>query len=108
MSLSASTGKFWLYVNSWGRDKKEMIWKACRRGISGTLLCMAEKDSVSEIAEVTHTGANPFQDFGFVITAFNKAVRPRDIHRIQDLVEPVAICLCAVMELRQLHDFHSE
>lgn len=65
---------FWLYVNSWGRDKKEII--ASRVGVKAParFLCTAEEDSVSEIAEVTHPEANPLQDFGFVVAAFNKAI----------------------------------
>ena len=63
-----------LYVNSWGRDKKEII--ASRVGVKAParFLCTAEEDSVSEIAEVTHPEANPLQDFGFVVAAFNKAI----------------------------------
>ena len=62
------------YVNSWGRDKKEII--ASRVGVKAParFLCTAEEDSVSEIAEVTHPEANPLQDFGFVVAAFNKAI----------------------------------
>ena len=37
-------------------------------------LCMAEEDSVSKITEITHPEADAFQDFGFVVAAFNKAV----------------------------------
>ena len=37
-------------------------------------LCTAEKNPVSEIAEVTHSEADPFQDFGLVVAAFNEAV----------------------------------
>ena len=49
-----------LYVNSWGRDKKEII--ASRVGVkaSARFLCTAEEDSVSEITEVTHPEADPF------------------------------------------------
>ena len=51
---------FGLYVNSWGRDKKEII--ASRVGVkaSARFLCTAEEDSVSEITEVTHPEADPF------------------------------------------------
>ena len=63
-----------LYVNSWGRDKKEII--ASRVGVKAParFLSIAEEDSVSEIAEVTHPKADPFQDFGLVVAAFNKTV----------------------------------
>ena len=49
-----------LYVNSWGRDKKEII--ASRVGVkaSARFLCTAEEDSVSEITEVTHPKTDPF------------------------------------------------
>ena len=69
-----TTKKMWLYVNSWGRDKKEII--ASRVGVKAParFSCMAEENSVSEIAEVTHSEADPFQDFGFVVAALNKAI----------------------------------
>lgn len=62
------------YVNSWGREKKQII--AIRVGVKAParILCMAEEDSVSEIAEVTHSKAYPFQGFGFIIASFNKAI----------------------------------
>lgn len=43
----------WLYVNSWGREKKQII--ASRVGVKAParFLCTAEEDSASEIAEVT-------------------------------------------------------
>ena len=69
---------------------------------------MAEENSVSEIAEITHSEADAFQSFGLVVAAFNKAIRPWDIHRVEDLVKPVVICICAVVEFRQIHDFHSQ
>ena len=98
----------WLNVNSWGRDKKEII--ASRVGVKAParFSCMAEEDSVSEIAEITHPKADAFQSFGLVIAAFNKAIRLWDIHRIQDFSEPVVICICAVVELGQIHDFQSQ
>ena len=71
-------------------------------------LCTAEEDSVSEIAEITHPKADPFQDFGLVVAAFNKAIRPWDIHRVEDLIKPVAVCVCTIVELGQIHDFHSQ
>ena len=65
---------FRLYVNSWGRDKEQII--ASRVGVKAParFLCTTEEDSVSEIAEVTHSKTDSFQDFGFVVAAFNKAV----------------------------------
>ena len=65
---------FRLYVNSWGRDKKEII--ASRVGVkaSARFLCTAEEDSVPEIAEVTHPKTDPFQNFGLVVASFNKTV----------------------------------
>ena len=69
---------------------------------------MAEENSVFEIAEVTHPEADSLQDFSFVVAAFNKAVRPRDIHRVEDFFEPVVICFCTIVKLRKIHDFHSK
>ena len=63
-----------LNVNSWGRDKKEII--ASRVGVKAParFLSIAEEDSVSEIAEVTHSEADALQDFGLVVAAFNKTL----------------------------------
>ena len=36
--------------------------------------CTAEEDSISEIAEITHAEADPFQDFGLVVAASNEAI----------------------------------
>ena len=57
-----------------GVEIKRKYCKSCRRDISGTILCMAEENSVFEIAEVTHPEADSLQDFGLVVAAFNKAV----------------------------------
>ena len=63
-----------LYVNSWGRGKKQKIASRVGAKAPARFLCMAEENSVSEIAEVTHPKADPFQDFGLVVAAFNKTV----------------------------------
>ena len=62
------------YVNSWGRDKTQII--ASRVGVESParFLCTAEEDSVSEITEVTYPEADPLQDFGLVVAALNKAI----------------------------------
>ena len=52
--------KIRLYVNSWGRDKKEIIASRVGAKASTRFLCTAEEDSVSEITEVTHPEADPF------------------------------------------------
>ena len=74
LAPSSFSKKKRLYVNSWGRDKKEII--ASRVGVKAParFSCMAEEDSVSEIAEITHPEADPFQNFGLVVAAFNKTV----------------------------------
>ena len=68
------TGKYRFYVNSWGRDKTQII--ASRVGVESParFLCTAEEDSVSEITEVTYPEADPLQDFGLVVAALNKAI----------------------------------
>ena len=65
---------FGFYVNSWGRDKTQII--ASRVGVESParFLCTAEEDSVSEITEVTYPEADPLQDFGLVVAALNKAI----------------------------------
>ena len=77
--INLLSGPFWaalfgFYVNSWSREKKQII--AIRVGVKAParILCMAEEDSVSEIAEVTHSKADPLQDFGLVVAALNKAI----------------------------------
>ena len=45
-------------------------------------LSITEENSLSEIVEVTHTEANPFQDFSFVIATFNISIRPGNIHGV--------------------------
>ena len=68
------TVKNGFYVNSWGRDKTQII--ASRVGVESParFLCTAEEDSVSEITEVTYPEADPLQDFGLVVAALNKAI----------------------------------
>ena len=66
--------KLWFYVNSWGRDKTQIIGSRVGVKAPARFLCMAEEDSVSKITEITHPEADAFQDFGFVVAAFNKAV----------------------------------
>ena len=61
-------------------------------------LCITEENSLSEIVEVSHTKTNTFQDFGFVIAAFNITIRPWNIHRVQYFLEPVAIGSDAILE----------
>ena len=67
-------------------------------------LCMAEKDSLSEIGEIPHTKADTLQNLCFVVAALNEAIGPWDIHGVQDFLEPVVICFGAVIEFRQIHN----
>ncbi len=80
---------------------------SCRSESSGTILCITEKDFVSKITEVTHAKANSFQSLRFVVTAFNKAICPGNIHRVNNLVKPVVVSLGAIMELRKIHNLDS-
>ena len=57
-----------------GVEAKTKNRKSCRSESSGTILCMAEENSIFEIAEVTHPEADSFQDFGLVVAALNKAI----------------------------------
>jgi hypothetical protein len=41
---------------------------------SGTIFCMAEKNSLSEIGEIPHTEADTLQNLCFVVAAFNEAI----------------------------------
>ena len=65
---------FRFYVNSWGRDKTQIIASRVGGESPARFLCTAEEDSVSEITEVTYPEADPFQDFGLVVAALNKAI----------------------------------
>ena len=64
----------WFYVNSWGRDKTQIIASRVGGESPARFLCTAEEDSVSEITEVTYPEADPLQDFGLVVAALNKAI----------------------------------
>ena len=68
------SGSIRLYVNSWGRGKKGKIESRVGEKAPARFLSIAEEDSVSEIAEVTHPVADSLQDFSFVVAAFNKTV----------------------------------
>ena len=57
-----------------GVEVKENKDGSCRGWISGTILCITEEDSFSEIREVSHAKTEPFQYFCLVVTAFNKAI----------------------------------
>ena len=63
-----------LYVNSWGRDKTQIIASRVGGESPARFLCTAEENSVSEITEVTYPEADPLQDFGLVVAALNKAI----------------------------------
>ena len=69
-----NAGFFMLYVNSWGRDKKRIIVSRVGVKAPARFLCIAEEDSVSEIAEVTHPEADSLQDFSFIVAALNKSI----------------------------------
>ena len=62
------------YVNSWGRDKTQIIASRVGGESPARFLCTAEEDSVSEITEVRYPEADPLQDFGLVVAALNKAI----------------------------------
>ena len=80
-----------------------MICGSCRSFAPTRFLRVAEKDPLSEVVEITHTETDPFQDLGFIVTAFDVSVRPRNIHRIKYLLMPVMIGLSTIMELWQIH-----
>ena len=65
---------FRFYVNSWGRDKTQIIASRVGGESPARFLCTAEEDSVSEITEVRYPEADPLQDFGLVVAALNKAI----------------------------------
>ena len=73
-ALAGCVAFFRLYVNSWGRGKKQKIASRVGAKAPARFLCMAEENSVSEIAEVTHPEADSLQDFSFVIAALNKSI----------------------------------
>ena len=62
------------YVNSWGRDKTQIIASRVGGESPARFLCTVEEDSVSEITEVRYPEADPLQDFGLVVAALNKAI----------------------------------
>ena len=54
--------------------KKQIIASRVGAKTPARFLCIAGENSISEIAEVTHSEADSLQDFGLVIAAFNKAI----------------------------------
>lgn len=66
-------------------------------------LCVTEQDSFSEVVEIPNTETDPFQDLGFIVTAFDVSIRPRHIHRMKYLLMPVMIGLRTITELRKIH-----
>ena len=58
--------------------------------------------------KVAHTVGHPLDDLGFVVTAFNVAICPRDIHGVKNLLEPVAVSFGAISKLRNIHHFNRE
>ena len=57
-----------------GVEKKEIIASRVGEISPARFSCTAEVDSISKIAEITHSEADPFQNFGLVVAAFNKTV----------------------------------
>ena len=72
--------KIRFYVNSWGRAQNEKAKDRVGARAPARFLCIAEKDSLSKIIEVSHTKTNPFQNLRLIITAFNVTIRPGHIH----------------------------
>ena len=70
-------------------------------GFPALLSCVAKQDVSSEIGEITHAKANTFQDLCFVVASLDETVGPGDIHGVQNLVEPVAICFGAIGKFGQ-------
>ena len=71
-------------------------------------LCITEENSFSKMIEIAHTVASALEDLSFVVAAFYIAISPRDIHRVQDLLEPVMVSFGTVLELSQFHQFNRE
>ena len=63
-------------------------------------LCITEENSLSKIIEVTHTVAGTFKNFGFVVTPLNEAICPWDFQGVDNLIKPVVVGFCTVVELR--------
>ena len=93
------------YVNSWGRAKKEIVMDRVGAKAPARFLCITEQYSFPEIIEIRHAKADSFQDFSFIITAFNITVRPRNIHGVQYLLKPISVCSDTIIKLRHLHHF---
>ena len=96
---------FWFYVNSWGRAKNVIVMDRVGAKVPARFLCITEENSLSEIAEVTHTETYSFQDLRFIIAAFNISVRPGNIHRVKNFLKPITVCFDTIVELRHLHHF---
>ena len=58
--------------------------------------------------KVTHAVASAFEDFGFIVAAFNKTICPWDFHGVNDLMKPVVVGFGAVMELWKIHNLNRQ
>ena len=58
------------------------------------------QNSVAEAVKVSHTITNTFQDFGFVVAAFGKAVGKMDVKRVKNQLSPVVQGSGAIIEFR--------
>ena len=93
------------YVNSWGRAKNEIGIDRVGAKAPTRFLCITEENSFSKIIEITHSETNPFQDLRFIVAAFNIAVRPWNIHGVEDFLKPITICFDTIIEFGHLHHF---
>ena len=90
---------FRFYVNSWGRAKNEIVTDRVGAKAPARLLCITKENSFSEVIEITHSERNSFQDLSFVVTAFNIAIRPWNIHGVENFLKPITISFDTIIEL---------
>ena len=57
------------------------------------------EDPVPEAMEVSDAETYTLQDFGFVVAAFGKAIRPRKTNRIENFSRPVMVSFDAGIKL---------
>lgn len=63
------------------------------------------QDSVAEAGKVSHTKANTFQNFSFVVAAFGIAVGKRDVKRVENQHSPVVNRSGTFFELWRMRGF---